>query len=275
MENLLKSNNDILQALEAEICKIKSFMYITPTIDEYESRIKNYTISGYSLPDAHLLILNDITSIMKDSQERVNRIIQDRINRGKIKSADQARRNAAGNNFQLIVAYSIIMNIIYKNIPNLMVVHQPKRGREYCKIVEENLQIEVLGEVQKPDCDLLIYNPEEDNDPIVIISCKTSIRERAGQTYRWKLLYDLSNCNCKHIEQTTICPIRKYNLQNHNQKKVKIGLITADFYDEISRPQVKGMAPFFNFCYITKEIEESENIEKLSSIVEYLNNIYK
>jgi len=65
---------------------------------------------------------------------------------------------------------------------------KPKRH----PLIEKYATIKVGDDFQKPDIDLMIYNNSEpERHPVIIYSIKTSLRERAGQTYRWKLLMDI------------------------------------------------------------------------------------
>ena len=112
------------------------------------------------------------------------------------------------------------------------------------------------------------YNAEPEKHPIIIYSIKTSLRERAGQTYRWKLLMDIASSeDCKTIKD-------KYGLEYEVTGDFRIGLITANFYDEITKPQQKGMLKFFDFAYITKSGDWEKPLTSFSEIVNDLNVIY-
>ena len=117
---------------------------------------------------------------------------------------------------------------------------------------------------------------EEENSPIIIISCKTSLRERAGQTYKWKLLLDLATCKCEDIKNNKECPINLYELKYQIERPVYVCFITSDFYDEINNPQQKGMFSFFDHAYISNGVDKLDNkkIKNLSSITSDLNSIY-
>ena len=58
------------------------------------------------------------------------------------------------------------------------------------------------------------------------------------------------------------------------EKRVLVGFITADFYNEISSPQLRGMLSFFDFSYVSKPVIEIETIRKLSKIIEDLKEIF-
>ena len=128
-------------------------------------------------------ILSHLTEIMQEAQQSVDENIQRRIETGKITDENQARKSAAGNVFQQFVAYTLAKNRVLGNINKDIVVTTSKKS-----ILEEYASINVGDDIQKPDSDVLIFAPNDTNSPIINFSCKTSFRERAGQTYKWKLL---------------------------------------------------------------------------------------
>lgn len=202
-----------------------------------------------------------LNEIMRRSKPFVEELLNERKRENPNYDKDQARKTIAGNNFQFLVLYLLILNIERGNLPNSLIVLKTKKH----KIIDEYATIKVANETQKPDLDLIAFL-ENKNKPIVIYSCKTSLRERAGQTYRWKLLVDI----------TKYCPalVEKYKLEYPEKRKVLTGFITTNFYDEIMQPQQKGMLEFFDYSYIAKNIKVQPPIKKLSSIIDDLNNIF-
>lgn len=210
--------------------------------------------------------LNYLTEVMQSATSKVEKLIQARIRDKIISSADQARKTIAGNGFQGLVAYSLI-RLQEKNIlnPNLAITLKPKKH----PLIEKYATIKVGDDMQKPDIDLLIYHhPRPEKYPVIIYSIKTSLRERAGQTYRWKLLMDIVSSNdCKTIKE-------KYNLTYKAMDNFKVGFITSNFYKEITNPQQKGMLKFFDFVYITKPGKWEKPVCEFSRILDDLNSVY-
>ena len=167
------------------------------------------------------------------------------------------------------VAYALVRNVMLGNLLPMYVALKPKRH----PIVEKYATIQVADEIQKPDIDLLVYG-QNPKSPIVIYSCKTSLRERAGQTYRWKLLLDLASCTCPYIERSQECPIHRYEISYEKLRPVKVGFITADFYREINNPQQQGMWGFFDYVYLAARDQVSGRVKYLSSIIDDLNTLY-
>lgn len=210
--------------------------------------------------------LNYLTEVMQTATSKVEKLIQARIRNGVISNADQARKTIAGNGFQGLVAYSLI-KLQEKNLlnRNLAITLKPKKH----PLVEKYAAIKVGDDVQKPDIDMLIYHYQKpEKYPVIIYSIKTSLRERAGQTYRWKLLMDIVFSNdCKTIKE-------KYNLSYKAMDNFKVGFITTNFYNEITNPQQKGMLKFFDFVYITKAGDWGKPVYEFSKILYDLKSVY-
>lgn len=211
--------------------------------------------------------LNYLTEVMQTATSKVERLIQARIKEGIISNAGQARKTIAGNGFQGLVAYSLIKLQEKKLLnPDLAITLKPKKH----PLIEKYAAIKVGDDVQKPDIDLLIYHYREpEKYPVIIYSIKTSLRERAGQTYRWKLLMDIVSSNdCKTIKE-------KYRLTYKAIDNFRVGFITTNFYSEITNPQQKGMLKFFDFVYITKPGKWEKPICEFSKILDDLNAVYR
>ena len=210
--------------------------------------------------------MNYLTEIMQGSIPEVGKLIQDRIDEGVISDFDQASKTVAGNAFQGLVAYALIRHqqagILSRDIE---ITLKPKRH----PIVNEYATIKVGNDVQKPDIDLLIYSKGQAlQRPVIIYSMKTSLRERVGQTYKWKLLMDIATADdCQSIKA-------KYELSYEAQVNFKVGLITTNFYEEITNPQQVGMLRFFDFVYITKVGDWGNRVRNFSHIIQDLNQIY-
>lgn len=125
--------------------------------------------------------------------------------------------------------------------------------------------IDADGESQKPDADLVIWRIENDK-PVkyIILSLKTSLRERAGQTYRWKLLMEIAGAKDGNEIKS------KYNITYEPPLTPLVCFATVNFYNEIGNPQSKGMLKFFDKAFIGKEIV-ADFISNLSELPEFVN----
>ncbi len=251
------------------------FPSVLPVYEEFFEEIKGEQISlGLNEEDSHKaatkMVLSRLHDIMRASQPIVEQVIADRLNSGEIRSADQARKNAAGNVFQQLLAYSIARNIIVGNISKSVAVTMSVKG-----IIDKYAAIKVDEDTLKPDSDVVVYSVEESNSPIMNFSCKTSCRERAGQTYKWKLMCDLATCNCEHKEGNNNCPVTKYNLTYAPSCKILTCFVTTDFYDELNNPQISAMFNFFDYSYVAKTISPvGSSVRILENVVDDINEVF-
>ncbi len=252
------------------IVGLDSHIYWRPTKDIFDEKLRRLAMESNGDENVALqLILRNLTEVLIASSDGVERIIQQRLNDGIIRDAGQARVNAAGSNYQSLIAYALVKNIISGNLPPFYVVLKPKKH----KIAKKYLTVKVGGEEQKPDMDIMIYKEEKDT-PAVIYSCKTSLRERAGQTYRWKLLVDAASCIslCKHEPN---CRLKQLDISYESERPIRVGFITADLYGEINQPQHRGMFKFFDYAYNTNNNTTVETVKTLDHIINDLRDLYQ
>jgi len=180
--------------------------YWEPTKAAFIRKIEEIKISRHvGEKEALILALNHLDETMRESEEGVGKLVAARKEAGEDLDEGQVSVSVAGHNFQALVAFALAINSIAGNLVGLHIAIKPKKHQ----IIEKYATIDVMGEKQKPDVDIITYK-EEKKSPLIILSCKTSLRERAGQTYRWKLLLDLSSCGCPHIQDNPVCPVNKY-----------------------------------------------------------------
>ena len=214
-------------------------------------------------------VLSHLHDVMREAQPLVENFIAARVASGVIRSADQARKSAAGNIFQQMFAYAIAKNVLNGNITVPITVTMSVSG-----IIDKYAAIAVGDDIQKPDSDVIIYCDENENSPILNFSCKTSCRERAGQTYKWKLLCDLATCRCDYREGNTNCPATKYNLSYAPAREIKMCFVTTDFYNELNNPQISAMFHFFNHTYVAKPVSPAANIQILQDVIADINSCF-
>ena len=252
------------------IQSLNSRKYWAPTKDVFDFEL-DQRIEQMGEKKAAESILDYLERIIQDSKEGVKEIQRERVARGEISDTRQSDVSIAGNNYQALVAYSLEINRIVGNIPSSLKIAFGGKGKRKHPMIEKYATIEVAkGESQKPDVDVLVFK-EGPQTPIIIYSCKTSLRERAGQTYRWKLLMDLARCKCTHEES---CPLVKYQLRYPEQREILVGLITANFYEEREKPQQRGMFTFFDYVYVSRPIQPFYKVQRLSKIISDLNTIF-
>ena len=96
----------------------------------------------------------------------------------------------------------------------------------------------------------------------MILSLKTSLRERVGQTYKWKLLMEIAR-SCNEVKE-------KYNIKYNPNNTPLIAFATVNFYNVINNPQHRGMFKFFDKSFIAKNID-ADFIDKMSTLPNFVN----
>lgn len=242
--------------------------YWEPTLNSFNGQLREIMAKkGLTKKDALIVILDYLAEVLGDSEPEVMKIIKERK-----KDIKQTRVSVAGNNFQALVAHSLMENVLVKNLPPINVVLKPKKH----PIIQKYATIKIGGETQKPDMDILIYQ-NKPNTPLVVCSCKTSLRERAGQTYKWKLLVDLATADPEHLKEHPECPINKYQIEYQSDRKIYVTMITADLYNEVEQPQQRGMFAFFDKSFVADKGRQKfpAHVQPMSKIIPYLKSIYK
>ncbi|GAB6078485.1 BsaWI family type II restriction enzyme [Hydrogenobaculum acidophilum] len=239
---------------ESTIRKIEEIYYMRPILNKFYELIETKNANW-------LTSFNRIYEVLRNSEEEVRNLVEERVNRGEIKNISQAMKSIAGSAFSNCFIYLFLKNKIEGNIkPYIYITSQKSKIKDFNRITS----IKVGNEVQKPDVDIIIYTKKNKSiDKYIIVSLKTSLRERAGQTYRWKLLMEIA---------ITENPIKdKYNIGYDMIQVPLICFATVNFYNEINNPQHRGMLKFFDKAFIAKEID-SEFISPLSDIVSFVND---
>jgi len=260
-------NHSFYTVIKDSMNSILSRTYWYPTLKAFNKKLDEIMYAKHTnKKEALIEILNHLDEILLNSEHDVMKIIKKRK-----KDVKQTRVSVAGNNFQALIAHSLMANVIARNLPPINIVLKPKEH----VIANKYTTIKINGETQKPDMDILIYQ-DKPKTPIIICSCKTSLRERAGQTYRWKLLVDLATADPEHLKKYPDCPINKYEIEYQSDRKIYMLMITADLYNEVSQPQQRGMFMFFDKAFIAnnKGRKLPLNVQPLSKIIEYLQAIY-
>ncbi|WP_300711399.1 BsaWI family type II restriction enzyme [uncultured Brachyspira sp.] len=237
-----------------EIENIKSKYYMMPLINR---------LNIYAENNNWVSAFNYLYNVIIDSKEDVDELLESRVRNGEIKDKSQARKSIVGNEFQLILIYTFLKckenNLIKDNI----FITSKKNKLDS---LNDLYTIKVGEEIQKPDCDIVIYKLDDFNDlkSCLILSLKTSLIERAGQTYKWKLLMEIAIDDNNKIKD-------KYELKYNPKIKPYVGFVTVNFYNEINNPQQRGMFKFFDKTFIAKQLDDYNFISPLSSIADFIN----
>lgn len=236
---------------QKKLQEIISKPYMLPIIERMKTYEKRYGLQQ---------VLDYLHEIILASKDDVELIIQKRVTDGVIKDANQARKSIVGSIFPFCVIYVFLSLKLHGLVAKNLYIASNKN----IALLEKMVTVYIDGETQKPDMDLVIYS-ETSNKTLhkcMIISLKTSLRERAGQTYRWKLLLEIA---------TTDNAIKdKYNISYDSNEMPIVCFATINFYDEINSPQHRGMLKFFDKSFIGKPVDY-EFIARLSTLINYAN----
>ena len=231
------------------LLEIEGRYYMPPVTSRLNNLIEKY---GYKEAFKYL------NPIIRDAQSEVMAIIEERKNQKIITDVSQASKTVVGAIFSNCIEYLFLKAKEAGEVrEDIFITSKVKKFGDIVSII-------VDGESQKPDMDLVFYtlNKNRNLQAIMIISLKTSLRERAGQTYKWKLLLEIA---------TTENPIKdKYNIVYPLGKTPLVCFATVNFYDEINNPQHRGMFKFFDKSFIGKPID-ADFIDNLSTLIDYVN----
>ena len=245
---------------ESFLKELEKIYYMKPIKAQVDAWVRN----AQSPQIAWLEVLNNLNQILRNAKDDVEKLLDERIVLGEIKDKSQARKSIIGNAFSNVIIYIFIQNKLAGNLLEGIYITSKKTS---ISGFERISTINVGEETQKPDMDLIIYSIKEnlELDKCIILSLKTSLRERAGQTYKWKLLMEIAMSDCEVRD--------KYDISYNPPTIPLVCFVTVDFYDEINNPQHRGMFKFFDRAFIGKPIDtQSTNfISPLSTLIDFAN----
>lgn len=238
-----------------DIQNIESKYYMKPIIESINSDISKNNIKWQE-------VFDKLYNYLENNKNAVKELTQKRVKEGKITNSEQAIKSIAGGAFSNLIIWVFLKNKELNYIKeNIFITSNIRRIKEWKNL----FLIKVGEETQKPDVDLVIYSLNSNNNlhKCMILSLKTSLRERAGQTYKWKLLMEIANEKSKLKD--------KYDISYNPPVLPLVCFATVNFYNEINNPQNRGMFKFFDCAFIGKNIEKKDFIKPLSYIIEYVN----
>ncbi len=237
---------------QTQLKLLENIYYMKPILAKVKEKVKAVgTVAAFDY----------IHEVLLASKSDVEKMLDQRIIDKEITDKSQARKSIAGAAFSNIMQYLFLKCKDENKVKNnIFITNKTKNS-----IFEDMVTIHVDGETQKPDMDLIVYSLNEKGviNRAIIISLKTSLRERAGQTYKWKLLLEIA------IGSSEIK--KKYNIRYDAKKMPLVCFATVNFYNEINNPQHRGMFKFFDNSFIGKPLK-ANFISNLSKIVDYANS---
>lgn len=178
-------------------------------------------------------------------------------------AAQNAVKRSAGTNFQGMCEYALL-RWISANTPILCI------GTNSPRALRDELTIHGVDGGQpfnvEPDIDICIWPSTADNDtesPLLFISAKSSLVDRAGQAARWKLYLDLHQTTCPHTKDVSDCPIHKTAVTMGTHRPIQHCLVTANIYKiDTTQPEGElGSAQCLNNTYMFQHRFTTRNDE--------------
>jgi len=237
---------------EKQMAEIENIYYMKCILSNLKKKIRAHGLAT---------VLDYSYEVLKESESEIRSLLEIRKSSGQIKDISQSLKSIAGSAFSNLVIYSFLLAKKESLVKENIYVTSKKKN------FENLVTINVDGETQKPDMDLIIYSKDVEKDQIkkiMIISLKTSLRERAGQTYKWKLLLEIATTD-NEIK-------RKYNISYNTNNMPLVCFATVNFYNEINNPQHRGMFKFFDNSFIGKPLG-ADFISNLSNLITYSNEV--
>ncbi len=148
-----------------------------------------------------------IYDILVASKGEVEKLIQKRVENREIKDATQARKSIVGSAFSNLILW-LFLHCKKEGLikSGVFITSKPREVPHY----KELFLIDVGGETQKPDVDIAIYSTQNERlKNCLVLSLKTSLRERVGQTYKWKLLMEVAKDSSEIKIDTTYLTLRQ------------------------------------------------------------------
>ena len=176
-------------------------------------------------------------------------------------SVTNSLRRSAGTNYQSLVSYALARRLLEKQSSWYVTHPVPVEwGRTLAikfsgGVSDDFVDVDADPEpildaaavpdvdvVVKPDLDILLRNaawPLNDDrpEPVLVLSVKTSLADRAGAAARWKTYFDLATNPCEHACEES-CAYRRLGIELANTPNIAIahGIVTANIYKINSDP---------------------------------------
>lgn len=163
-----------------DIQNIESKYYMKPMIKAINLDISKNNVKWNE-------VFDKLYNYLENNKNAVKELTQKRVKEGIITNSEQAIKSIAGGAFSNLIVWVFLKNKEQNYIKdNIFITSNIRRIKEW-----QNLFLIKVGEeTQKPDVDLVVYSLNSNNNlhKCMILSLKTSLRERAGQTYKMEII---------------------------------------------------------------------------------------
>lgn len=206
-----------------------------PCLQAYEAHLESLTepkVADY---------VGNLTRWLLEAKETTEKMIQAAMQKKWAHDPDRiwssvtnSLRRSAGTNYQSLVSYALARYLHDTDAAWYVQYPVPRKFREALAInfglpAQDGVSPGAIVTVQ-PDVDILLRNshwtPKQGKrEPILLLSVKTSLVDRAGMAARWKTYFDAATTLCED------CGTKMgIHLQDADTFEVNHGIVTANIY---------------------------------------------
>jgi hypothetical protein len=205
---------------------------LSPAIEAYEEVLEGLANEGVDEPTERGL--EYLTDVFLGTYAAVRLQIEASGKSGI--GAQNAIKRSAGTNFQGLCEYAVNRWLDHAELPICIAPNAPKAMKDELTIHGVDHAVEFSVE---PDIDICLWLPDENpTSPIIFVSAKSSLVDRAGQAARWKMYLDLHQTSCTYISRVPDCPVRRTRVKLRTRRIITHCIVTANIYKiETTQPQ--------------------------------------
>ena len=195
---------------------------LAPSLKDYDRNVTKLGKAG----EAQAKAMAHITEVFLGGYETVKLQIAKAGKTGI--GATNAIKRSAGTNFQGLCEYAILTWLDTTDLPINVGPNAPKGMKDELTIYG----LDTGGEFKvEPDIDICLWEEGgTEKSPIIFVSAKTSLVDRAGQAARWKLYLDLHQTSCPHTASVHDCPIHRTRVKIFTKHPIVHSIVTANIY---------------------------------------------
>lgn len=229
---------------------------LRPCLNAYDALVKKLEESGD--PQPYCSGMRGLTQIFRDTYKEVLGQIEGAGKTGI--SATNAVKRSAGTNFQGLCEYAVLRWLDTTNLPFHIGPNAPVSMKDELTIYGKDAD---SGDFSvEPDIDISLWLENGDpRSPLIFLSAKTSLVDRAGQAARWKLYLDMHQTTCQHISSVSDCPINRTRIKIKTSHPIAHCIVTANIYKidttqpqgELTSGQCRNNTYMFKHKYTTRD----------------------
>lgn len=231
----------------------------------------------------HLKVANHIREIMESSYEGVNDAIRDHLpdvedDDAGLSQYNQGVSKTGGMLHEYLVCYNLAENLLGTNAA--VAFHPPPEIKQAITLERdyagEHLEIELEG-------DIVVFDPSDKSAPVILISMKSSMKERSHIATMWSLLHDIGKTDVFR---------EKYAIQVDDPHGILENAIytfvTADLYGDFDENSVRNLIKmdisFMDYFFLarsdydgaakTVNVGEEHLIHHLEAIYDLISKTY-